>query len=229
MCSWAPWFAYSHDGPGLPAFLDAFQCIEQGLLVVTDAGATLPPMFLAFLDEFAAVRSALSPHIVLGASHNDLNPGNLLYDGERPWIIDWESAWQNDPMFDVATILHWFGFTNAQADALLQGYFGSTPTAMQLAKLEVMKQVVSCYYATVFLLLTLQHGELPPPLDPDPASLPAFADTRAAMREGMLALETAEDRVRFALVMINDAQRAGKRPEFAQAIELLRGAAVRID
>jgi Ser/Thr protein kinase RdoA (MazF antagonist) len=210
-----------HDGPALASFLDAFQCIDQGLGVVTAAGAALPPMLVRYLEDFVAVRDALLPHWVLTASHNDLNPGNLLYDGERPWLIDWESAWQNDPMFDVATMLHWFGFAGDREAALLAGYFGGTPTPLQRAKLEVMKQVVSCYYAVIFLLLTLQHGELPPPLDPDPASLPTFADTRASMRDGSLALDSAADRVRFALVMIHDARRAAATPRFAAALELL--------
>jgi Ser/Thr protein kinase RdoA (MazF antagonist) len=218
-----------HDGPALPVFLDAFECIEQALMVLQAAGATLPPMFVAFLEEFGAVRTALAPHLVLSASHNDLNPGNILYDGTRPWFIDWESAWQNDPMFDVATILHWFGFRGAREKQLLDGYFGGAATPLQLAKLDLMKQVVSCYYAMVFLLLTLQGGELPPSLDPDPASLPTFADTRVAMRDGTLALGTAEDRVRFALIMVNDARRTAAEPRFTEAMELLHSAEKRVD
>jgi Ser/Thr protein kinase RdoA (MazF antagonist) len=210
-----------HDGPAFPVFLDAFQCIEQALEVIAASGATLPPMLAAYLDEFAEVRAALEPHCVLYASHNDLNPGNLLFDGVRPWIIDWESAWQNDPMFDVATLLHWFGFTAEQERALLQGYFRGAPNPVEAARLRVMRQTVSCYYAMVFLLLTLQAGELPPPLDPDPARLPSFAEARMGLRAGTLALESAADRVRFALVMINDARRAASQPQFAQAMARL--------
>lgn len=210
-----------HDGPAFPKFLDAFQCIEQAVEVLAAAGVTLPPMLAAYLEEFASVRTALEPHATLCASHNDLNPGNLLFDGVRPWIIDWESAWQNDPMFDVATLLHWFGFAGEAERALLQGYFRGAPNPVEMARLRVMRQTVACYYALVFLLLTLQRGELPPAIDPDPATLPTFAEARMGLRSGTVALATPADRVRFALVMINDARRAATQPEFTQAMKRL--------
>ncbi|MGC9051537.1 serine protein kinase RIO [Pyrobaculum sp.] len=31
-------------------------------------------------------------YVVAGLVHGDLSPFNILYDGERPWIIDWGSA-----------------------------------------------------------------------------------------------------------------------------------------
>ena len=40
----------------------------------------------------------------LVSSHNDPNPANILFDGERLWLIDWETAYRNDPLVDVATL-----------------------------------------------------------------------------------------------------------------------------
>ena len=37
--------------------------------------------------------------------HNDLLPRNLLFDGARLWLIDWESAYSSDPLVDVAIAL----------------------------------------------------------------------------------------------------------------------------
>lgn len=34
--------------------------------------------------------------------HGDLSLGNILWDGERIWLIDWGSAGYSDPMIDVA-------------------------------------------------------------------------------------------------------------------------------
>jgi Ser/Thr protein kinase RdoA (MazF antagonist) len=210
-----------HDGPAMPVFLDAFQCIEQAVLGIGQAGATLPPLFRMWLDQFQTVRQALAPHCVLGPSHNDLNPGNLLLDDERFWIVDWESAWQNDPMFDVATMLHWFGFAGASEAALLRGYFGAEPSALQLAKLELMRQVVSTYYAVVFLLIPMQRGELPPPLDVDPASLESFAEARRGMRDRRLPLATPADHVRFSLIMVHEAMRRMETPEYQVAFRMI--------
>ena len=38
------------------------------------------------------------------STHNDVNPANLLYDGNRLWLIDWESAKRNDPFIDIAMV-----------------------------------------------------------------------------------------------------------------------------
>jgi len=43
------------------------------------------------------------------SSHNDPVPRNVLFDGERLWLIDWESAYRNDPLVDVAIALDRFG------------------------------------------------------------------------------------------------------------------------
>jgi hypothetical protein len=39
------------------------------------------------------------------SSHNDPVPANILFDGRRPWLIDWEWAYRNDPLVDVAIVL----------------------------------------------------------------------------------------------------------------------------
>ncbi len=35
------------------------------------------------------------------SSHNDPVPRNVLFDGRRLWLIDWEAACRNDPLVDV--------------------------------------------------------------------------------------------------------------------------------
>ena len=38
------------------------------------------------------------------SGHNDPNQFNVLYDGDRLWLIDWETAYRNDPYVDLATL-----------------------------------------------------------------------------------------------------------------------------
>ncbi len=35
-------------------------------------------------------------------SHNDLLAGNVIDDGERIWLVDWEYAGMGNPLFDLA-------------------------------------------------------------------------------------------------------------------------------
>jgi thiamine kinase-like enzyme len=37
-------------------------------------------------------------------SHDDVNPTNLVYDGNRLLLLDWDNAGKNEPMYDLATI-----------------------------------------------------------------------------------------------------------------------------
>src|SRR4051812_41980224 len=38
------------------------------------------------------------------SSHNDLKPENMVFDGERVWLVDWEAAFLNDRYSDLAVM-----------------------------------------------------------------------------------------------------------------------------
>ncbi len=44
--------------------------------------------------------------IDLALTHNDLMPGNIIDDGERLWLIDWEYGGFGAPLFDLASRRH---------------------------------------------------------------------------------------------------------------------------
>jgi aminoglycoside phosphotransferase (APT) family kinase protein len=60
----------------------------------------------------------------LVSSHNDAHPGNFLFDGQRLWLIDWESAYRNDPMVDLATLIDSFGFSPDLEAILVKSLLG---------------------------------------------------------------------------------------------------------
>ena len=57
--------------------------------------------------------------------HNDLLTANLLHDGERLRIVDWEYAGMGDRYFDLANLSINNGFEEADDERLLAAYFGS--------------------------------------------------------------------------------------------------------
>lgn len=211
-----------HDGPAGPEFLDVFSCIDGGLAVIESAQQQLPPLMVEYLARFEEIRAALQPHMTLGASHNDLNPGNILFDGTRLWIVDWESAWQNDPMQDLATIRHWFRVPAEAETLLLEGYFGGEPTPFQRAKLDLMQQVVSINYALLFLLLALQAGEGIPALNPRLADIMTFADVTPKLGDGTFSLDSATEKTEFSLVLVKDALTAMDTPAFRSALVIIQ-------
>jgi thiamine kinase-like enzyme len=77
--------------------------------------------YLALADRLEAAQVPLP--VVFG--HNDLLPGNLLDDGVRLWLIDWEYAGFGTAMFDLANLSSNGCFTAADDETLLEAYFGN--------------------------------------------------------------------------------------------------------
>jgi thiamine kinase-like enzyme len=75
--------------------------------------------YLAVADRLEQAQVPLP--IVFG--HHDLLPGNLMDDGERLWLIDWEYGGFGTAMFDLANLSSNGGFDAAEDDLLLDAYF----------------------------------------------------------------------------------------------------------
>ncbi|MGE0115154.1 MAG: phosphotransferase [Steroidobacteraceae bacterium] len=55
--------------------------------------------------------------------HNDVHHLNLMSDGERLWLLDWEYAGIGDPLFDLAAVCCYHGYDTALREQLLLAYF----------------------------------------------------------------------------------------------------------
>jgi thiamine kinase-like enzyme len=112
------------------------------------------PRYVALASELEAVQVPLP--IVFG--HNDLLPANILDDGERLWLIDFEYAGFSTAMFDLAGATSNAGLSPEEAEDFLGAYFGSSAdpairrshAAMQCASLlrEAMWSMVSELHLT---------------------------------------------------------------------------------
>lgn len=87
----------------------------------------------------------------LVSSHNDPTPNNILFDGQRLWLIDWESACRNDPMVDAAIVLDHSARSQALEDVLLSAWFGRAPDEALRARLVLVRALTHLFYAGVML------------------------------------------------------------------------------
>ena len=86
--------------------------------------------YLTLADRLEAAQVPLP--IVFG--HNDLLPGNVMDDGKRLWLIDWEYAGFGTAMFDLANLSSNGEFAAADDAALLDAYFeGKADDALRRA------------------------------------------------------------------------------------------------
>ncbi len=92
------------------------------------------------------------------SSHNDLfKPDNILFDGSRIWLVDWEAAFLNDRYADLAVVANMVAGGDDEEKAFLQEYLGEAPDEDQSARLFLMRQLAHAFYAMGFLLLG-SHG-----------------------------------------------------------------------
>lgn len=134
-----------HKGAALDGFLQKFR-----------AGNILPQRDLdelfARYAQLAAVLSSLDPD--LAPSHNDLfKPDNILFDGSRVWLVDWEAAFQNDRYADLAVVANMLVANEAEERIYLQEYFGAPPSPFQVTRFYLMRQLAHMFYAMAFLNL----------------------------------------------------------------------------
>lgn len=116
-----------HHGPALAATFDVPQLVRRQVALLDDVPAVL--------ERALAVAPRTGERV---PSHNDLLGANLVRDGDRVLIVDWEYAGMNDRLFDLANLSVNNGFTEADDRVLLGAYFGDDA---QLAGLRRMKIV----------------------------------------------------------------------------------------
>jgi len=122
------------------------------------------------------------------SSHNDPVPANILFDGQRLWLIDWESAYCNDPLVDIAITSGHFARTPGLQAALLRACIGHVPDDALLARLALVRALTRLYYAGVFLSASALAPRAAPDSD---VSAPTLAEFEEAVRTGRLTPGTA--------------------------------------
>jgi thiamine kinase-like enzyme len=114
----------------------------------------------AAMEEFFARHAQLAAaygHRDMASSHNDLfKPDNMLFDGQRLWLVDWEAAFLNDRYADLAVVANMIVTNDAEEHVFLREYFGAEPTAYQLARLFLMQQLAHLFYTMGFLFMGSQ-------------------------------------------------------------------------
>ena len=92
------------------------------------------PRFLAAAE---ALERAVGP-IDLVFAHNDLLAANFIDDGQRLWLVDWDYAGWNTPLFDLGGLASNNGFDAGDNDAMLSAYFEAPVTDALRRKFHAM-------------------------------------------------------------------------------------------
>jgi len=95
--------------------------------------------------------------IVFG--HNDLLAANLIDDGDRLWLVDWEYAGFNSPLFDLAGLATNNELSPEGESELLETYFGPRLDEHLLDRYHAMK-CVSLLRESLWSMVSETHSTL---------------------------------------------------------------------
>ena len=152
-------------------------------------------------------------------SHNDPNPRNILFDGTRLWLVDWETAYLNDPLTDPAVVTHELAVTPELERALLRSWLGAEPDAATGARLALMRQLTRLFFAcALFRHFAGDPGRRP---DTDLTALTA-AEFVAALQSGRLRPGTPPVLYEFAKMFLAGFSAGLSAPGFEEALRLAR-------
>lgn len=123
------------------------------------------------------------------AGHNDVLPRNLLFDGARLWLIDWEGASLNDPLIDVGTALDNFAPTPDLEEVLLHAWCERSLAPPDRERLLLIRALNRLAYASILFRAAAQAPRTGPVSD---LSALTALEFERAFRDGRLKPETPE-------------------------------------
>ncbi len=192
-----------HETPAFPPLVDYLDGVTEMFDRFAGLGfapaSALSAHRQAF-DEVARVYRRLPPELV--SSHNDLNPRNVLYDGRRLWLVDWQAAFLADRYFDLAAVANFFAREEAEAELLARTYFREAPGAARAARLYMARQINHVFYGLVFLNLS---AAMRPEARLEGLEGPGLRELHRRLGEGEPVLESWEGRLAYGVARLNAA------------------------
>ena len=85
----------------------------------------------------------------LVSCHNDVKRDNIIFDGVRPWLVDWEASRLNDRYVDLAAIANFVVKTEKDETEFLKRYFGEAFNEYNQARFFLMSQVIHMFCFTL--------------------------------------------------------------------------------
>jgi aminoglycoside phosphotransferase (APT) family kinase protein len=165
------------------------------------AAKVAPPAFVGDAVSRVLAEEAPARERAPVLSHNDVNPSNLVHDGENLLLLDWDTAGPNDPFYDLAAISVFLCMDEDSCRRLLTAYDGE-PASRLPAGFAYSRRLVAALCGVVFLRLALESGYAGAVGGETLATTPALGEFYQRMRSGSLSTGTAEGQWVFGLALV---------------------------
>lgn len=145
------------EGPGFMFWV--FHVIRDYARTLKTGGSRMADRLPQWLELSERLEAAQAPlPIVFG--HNDLLPANVLDDGDRLWLIDFEYSGFSTAMFDIAGTASNAEMNEDEAALLLEAALGASPNAALTRSFQAM-QCASLLRETLWSLVSELHLDAP--------------------------------------------------------------------
>ena len=197
-----------HKGPTLDGFLQKFRA----------ANAMPAPETEELFARYAQLAEAYTcDESDMVSGHNDLfKPDNILFDGHRLWLVDWEAAFLNDRYADLAVVANQVVTNYEEETAYLEEYFGAPPDRYQLARFHLMQQLVHVFYTMGFLYL----GSKDAPIDWT-TPVPEFKDYHRRMWAGEVNVANPAVKITYGRVHWERLSQNVQSPRYEEALRIV--------
>ncbi|MCC7253247.1 MAG: phosphotransferase family protein [Hyphomicrobium sp.] len=123
-----------------------------------DDGSRHAPLLPDLLARAGRLEAAVGPiDVVFG--HNDLLAANVLDDGRRLWLLDWDYAGFNSPLFDLGGLASNSEMPAEMAEDLIARYFGR-PVDADLRRRAAAMTAASLLRETLWAMVSEIHSSV---------------------------------------------------------------------
>lgn len=139
--------------------------------------------------------------LILG--HNDLNPSNLVYDGEKIVLLDWAAAGPMDAFYDLAVLCVFLRMDEETCLHLLAAYDDRTVGELP-RRFVYIRRLAAALAGTLQLYLARQMKHAGAVGSETLASTLSLGEFYQQMRDGALKLGTADGQWAFGLSLLKE-------------------------
>jgi thiamine kinase-like enzyme len=187
-----------HALPPFPFRINYFESMES-FMPRFQAANILPPNEVKTLFELYQRIAQVYPKNDVDnwvSAHNDVKPENIIFDGQRPWLVDWESAFLNDRYFDLAMAANFLVANEEEEAAFLIAYFEATADEYKHARFFLIGAILHFYY--FIFLMVLDSGEKP--IDVSTISKRDFREFHDGLWNGAISLTQTDTKREYAML-----------------------------
>lgn len=171
----------------------------QGMRAGVSANFIVPAFALQAIDNLLATPFTGTDAPVM--SHNDVNPSNLVFDGARLLLLDWQTTAPNTPYYDLGAIAMFLRLDESASRALIAAH-DDAPVDEIPAAFTHCRKFAAVLSGTAALHAARARGHAGRDIAID--ATPSLGDVYQSLRAGTLDIRTVDGQFTFALALIKE-------------------------